>query len=133
MTKLYYSTHFLSVIKKGTYKNYNWIITSCGWHPCAYVEIPKGDRLYELDYTDTDMDSIDCHGGVTFTDYRDFGFGKKYYLGWDYAHLGDYSAMPFGDRPLYMPNEPNAKKWTIKEIKTEIQSVIKQIKEINSL
>lgn len=128
MSKLYYSEHILEVIKTGRYKGYNWLITSCGWHPCCYVEIPENNKLFNQYYYDSDLENIDCHGGITFSDSRDFGLGKFYYIGWDYAHFGDYSAMEFDG---LIRNNATDKKWTIKEIEEEAKNVIKQIIEIN--
>ena len=128
MSKLYYDENILTVVKRGKYKGYNWVMTSCGWHPCCYVEIPPNNRLFEQDYYEDDVENIDCHGGITFSDFRDFGLGEFYYLGWDYAHLGDYSAMEFGG---LIRNYPGDKKWTIKEIEQEAKNVIKQIIELN--
>lgn len=128
MSKLYYSEHILQVVKTGKYKGYNWLITSCGSHPCCYVEIPQNNKLFEQDFYEDDVENIDCHGGITFSDHRDFGLGNFYYLGWDYAHFGDYYIRMFGD--LISELTPG-KKWTIKEIEQEAKNVIKQIIEIN--
>jgi hypothetical protein len=128
MSKLYYNEHILKVVKTGKYKGYNWLMTSCGSHPCCYVEIPQNNRLFNQDCYESDLENIDCHGGITFSDFRDFGFGSFYYIGWDYAHYGDHYARMFGD---LIPELTPGKKWTIKEIEQEAKNVIKQIIEIN--
>lgn len=51
---------------------------------CAYVILPK----------DTDEDTIECHGGVTWTDRDVPGFPiiigeDEMVFGWDYAHACD--------------------------------------------
>ena len=111
------------ILDDGNYKGYNYVIVNYGMHPCAYIEIPKGHRFYEKDYEEIDLD---CHGGLTFSDFRDFGFGEKYYIGWDYAHLGDY----IGARSFPSFNEyagGTDKRWTTAEILDEVREVIEQI------
>ena len=113
------------ILDEGNYKGWNYVIVSYGMHPCAYIEIPKGHRFYEKDYEEIDLD---CHGGLTFSDVRDFGFGEKYYIGWDYVHVGDY--IPYfpiegEDMSIY----ENAKRWTTAEILDEVHTCIEQIVE----
>ena len=90
MKEMEYSFNLLNkteILDEGNYKGYNYVIVSYGNHPCAYIEIPKGYRFYEKSCGEID---IDCHGGLTYCGFRDFGFGEKYYIGWDYAHYGDF-------------------------------------------
>jgi len=74
-------------IKRDVYKGFTYKILDMGTHPCAYVQIPKDHMLYNVGY---DSIRIDVHGGLT---YAGLGKGKEegeYWIGWDYAHLGDY-------------------------------------------
>lgn len=76
------------VIAEGVKDNYTFKVVSLGSHPCGYVSVPKNHPLYQkLD----DLESyIDCHGGITFDgSIEKFGM-TEYYIGWDYAHAGDY-------------------------------------------
>lgn len=107
-----------------TYKGFNYKVVSYGQHPCCYVEIPEGHKLYRKDYNDKECVDIDCHGGLTFTDFRDFGDGEKYYIGWDYAHIDDYA----GYYTLF-PEMSSLKKWTTEEMINECKKVIDQIQE----
>jgi hypothetical protein len=52
-----------------------------GGHLCGYVQILKGDNLFNRD----DL-KISCHGGLTFQN-RD---EERFWLGFDCAHSGDY-------------------------------------------
>ena len=96
-------------------------IISYGWHPCAYIEIPKTNKFYNKDYDDVD---INCHCGLTFGDFKDFGDGSKYYFGWDYAHCGDYSGLDIFDMIPY------GKKWKTKEILDEVFVAIDSLIEL---
>lgn len=76
----------------GVYKNYYYAITSLGTHPCAYVEIPKDNLLYKIDYDCVD-DKINCHCGCSYV-----GYGlpcgikeNEWFIGWDYGHCCDYT------------------------------------------
>jgi len=129
-----------TVERHGTYKNYDYLVINVhGTHFCAYVRIPKEHPFYKVPYYRI---PIDCHGGLTFSDFTDFAPLKKlvydstfhgffwsgkwvkeniqkgYWIGWDYAHFGDW--MP------YMPEE-GCKKWTPDEIALEAKLVIEQI------
>ena len=103
-----------TILDKGNYNEFNYVIVSYGTHPCCYVELPKGNKYYNQDYDDI---NISCHGGLTFADNRDFGNGEKFYIGWDYAHYNDYTSYFDG------------KKWTTKELLKEVKEVINQLVE----
>ncbi len=111
------------ILDEGTFKGYNYKIINYGWHPCAYVEIPRGHRFYGVHY---DNIVLDCHGGVTFSGERDFGDGEKYYIGWDYAHAWDFNG--FSLRFEHNWEEGNHQ-WTTEEILEEVHNVIYQILE----
>jgi len=98
-----------------------------GSHPCAYVSVSLTDELADkiltlalpYDYFGTSNDSY-VHGGFTYGK-----FGKpfeaeeirdSFWLGWDYAHLGDYCA----DGLLHRFYE---KEWTTEEIVEEARSI----------
>ena len=110
-------------------------IMSYGTHPCAYVSIPKDHPYYQKHYDDV---NVDCHGGLTFSNkhnYIKFN-GQEMtlewaeniqedcsWIGWDYAHLGDYFCS---DRF----EEPGDKKWTTEEILQDCYDVIEQLKTV---
>ena len=50
--------------------------------------------------------------------------GTKWFLGWDYAHYGDYQY--FDDKIKY-----DGHKYTVEELKEEVQNFCKQIHKIN--
>ena len=96
-----------------------------GSHPCAYVES-------KIDYYGERQDFTELvHWGWTFFNtllhwknelpgYNEEKM-KKYYIGWDYGHFGDYAAYKdsnFGD-----------KKWTTDEIIEEIKRAVEWLNE----
>lgn len=104
------------VQERGGYKGFSYEIVSYRTHPCAYVEIPKNHRLFNVSYKDIKED-IDVHGGITYS-------GDKYenlswWIGWDYAHAGDY--MSFKHVQV-------GKQWQLSEIRAEVFNVINQLK-----
>lgn len=97
-----------------------------GTHPCAYIRIPD-ERLKNLEENGLDYYNYDnwnalVHGGFAYC-------GKKphkslrdgFWLGWDYAHLGDYYYMPPSPYGSWHDTE---KKWTTEEILKEAALVI---------
>lgn len=66
---------------------------------------------------------IDCHGGITFIgSLTKFG-DEQYYIGWDYAHTGDYLSM--GDNEPY--HNKDGKKYSILELVADCYYVIGQL------
>lgn len=67
-----------------TINDFNAVIRRIGKHHlCGYVEIPKG--------LDIDVNSIDCHGGITFDSKNkpDWFPTNGRYIGFNCAHVGD--------------------------------------------
>ena len=117
------------ILDEGTYKGFNYVIYSLGLHPTAYVEVPKGHRLY--DASDDELDYIDVHGGITYnSDHLPMPDGTNKdgcFIGWDYAHCYDYSGIY---EIAELPSDSslmNSKKWTTEEILDDVFSVINQI------
>lgn len=119
------------ILDEGIIDGFHYIILNLGWHPTAYVEIPKNHPYYKAGYDDIDID-IEVHGGLTYS--GDMGKDGEWYLGWDYAHCEDY----FGcvelyrealDLPEWTP-EWTGKKWTTEEILEDVKTAIRQLKEV---
>lgn len=109
-------------IADGVYRKMPYYVLNLGTHPCAYVDTaPAG-------ITTVNPYDISCHGGVTYTDNRLATVeGKGIFIGWDYAHCGDYDGYR-GAMHEYAFGF--AKKWTTEEIVAECKAVIDQIFEI---
>ena len=116
----------IDILHKGKYKGYLFCIISLGTHPCAYVCLPKGHKYYQKSYDDI---PIGCHYGLTFAS-DDFHFNPVYqpdvwWIGWDYAHAGDYMGYDIiFDKSLQLPED---KKWKTHEIFEEVKKVIEQL------
>lgn len=101
------------------------IVSVAGSHPCAYVQFPGIENLGSYEHIQV---KAEPHGGFTF-----LGTFLKaeelsldgIWLGWDYAHLGDYIWTGHIDSYL----RANSKKWTTEEIREEALGVLKAIKE----
>lgn len=105
--------HSPELIRIGVYKNFNYYIYSLGTHPCAYVDV----RNTSLDHVDYDDIDIQCHGDLTYSKETLHDLDDKgCFIGWDYAHLGDY-----------LGGYSDGKKWTLKEIEEECIDVIEQV------
>ena len=99
----------MTILDSGVYRGRKYFIISLGTHPCAYVEFH-----HELKRDSDLWCKTPCHGGITYDDYAYWDKNDgTYYIGWDYAHLGDY--LPFRD---------NDKKWTTQEILENVKEVI---------
>jgi hypothetical protein len=93
-----YGKHDFPVLATGTVNGRFFAIASVrGTHPCCYVEQKSGE----------DLSGLDVHGGITFNDDgSENGKGLPFdetnaskgtsFVGWDYAHAGDFFWMPFG-------------------------------------
>jgi hypothetical protein len=125
-TELYPKKHRKAIVKTGKIEQFQWIITTSGFFPLAYVGIPPELRhgLTQTDfewisnvYINFEADVGDGH--PTFPDFS----RELYWIGWDYGHSGDYN----NDCPFHSANEPVSHAWTITEIEADIQNVINQI------
>lgn len=116
---------------KGAYLKYEWLIIRQDLgHLCGYVKLWKGhllEPLFKKEHCYHDID-IDCHGGLTFSEkvtnkhkyQKTLGFTNGCWIGWDYAHAGDYmEGMPFSDGHI----------WTEEEVIKECHEVIDQLTE----
>ena len=121
------------------YKDYEYLVVK-NEHTgtfCGYVKLdpkhPWTEPLRKIKqftfagktYKHRDYDSIevDCHGGLTFGDYFRKPFkhwSKGYWIGWDYAHFGDYMPM------LIRESNSESTVWSEKDVVKECESVINQ-------
>ena len=135
MTKpmIYQKDRKIELLHKGNYKGYNYYILNLGTHPTAYIEIPKGNKLYGKDYNEIyEMGyDIDVHGGLTYSDNELMLVkSESWFIGWDYAHYDDYT--PYDDE-LQKGLFQNLKKWTTEEIMEECKRAIEQIDKLERL
>lgn len=103
------------IIAEGEMDGYKYFIRTNGMYPMAYVKTKKKQILKCLDYA-----KIVTHGGFTFSGKFPSGEPDGYWLGWDYAHVGDY--VPF------MSNVWATHKWTIDEIMEDVKRAVELLK-----
>lgn len=113
---VYEPYHFAETICEGNIDGIDFKIKSLGSHPTAYVKVPKDSIYYGEHYDDI---PIDCHGGLTYSRTEEDG----YWIGWDYAHFGDYCYSFF---TVFNSEE---RKYTVNDILKDVKSVVKQLNE----
>ena len=76
-------------LDEGSISEFDYVISSFGTHPVTYVRIPDNHPYYKKSCDDLD---IACHGGLTISgdNLEAIPDKKGWWLGWDYAHAGDY-------------------------------------------
>lgn len=113
-TRIYTGKEQKRVIEESDYKGYHYAIVSYGTHPCCYVKVDDDGTDYEYD------SDIRVHGGITFQDklnHLENLEQKGYYIGWDYAHAGDY----------YAGSMPDGRVYTMDVLREDVRSVIDQL------
>lgn len=116
------------ILDEGEYKGYRYKIISYGIHPCSYIALPKGHKYAKID-EEYDI-SLPVHGGITYKEDGDgIKFDKKYcWIGWDYAHGGDFSGYDM--LPLIEKSSSfyyHDKKWTTEELINEVKEAIEEL------
>lgn len=127
---VYQQTRTLAeLLDSGNIDGYEYRIISFGTHPCAYIALPKAHKYYNQ-YKKLYMNSvIKVHGNITYARGElqvEKAKQKNHWLGWDYAHYGDY----VGSISNIISADIN-KKWTTAEILKEVQFVVKQLQKLN--
>jgi len=119
---IYTNNKEFAILKEGTYKSHDFIITTCGYYPAAYIKL-LNQFAPELANTWDKFDFIKVHGGISFIGKCYLSKDEGHWIGWDYNCAGDYNdSYPYNSYKNY-----NTKKWTIKEIYEEIKLVIDQV------
>lgn len=130
MKDLYSMTEHNYIVEEGEIDDFKYCIISTGDHPCAYVGM-KGlfekygyDRLYE---------NVEVHGGITFdseTSWVTKLDENLEWVGWDYAHVGDYLACMSRHLEWYKDDLKEARKYTYEEIMSDIKKVVDFLRNI---
>lgn len=112
-----------------------YLVVSYGTHPCCYVGIPNGVAINTND--------ILCHGGITFTaselpcylmethgeELKDFS-KDTWWIGWDYAHCGDWVFVPHRKPIKPIKGCCAEKEWTTEELISDCKNVMAQVMEL---
>ena len=102
------------ILARGEYEDIDYIVKDLGTHPTAYVRCPEE----YLKFKEEDI-PVTVHGGVTFK--GSLTGEKGIWIGWDYAHIGDYYASNFLDM------ESEGTKHTTKELIKECKSAVHEM------
>ena len=115
----------VSVLDNKIYKGYEYYILSLGTHPTAYVKLSKNDKFYGYDY-DSISEFVDVHGGFTYSkDTLSVAPNESdvWFIGWDYAHFGDFFYDAFPDS--------SDEKYSTFKILEDVINVVNQLKQYN--
>lgn len=111
------------IVAEGEMDGYKYFIRTNGMFPTAYVKTTKKKLLEYQGYAKTV-----AHGGFTFSGKFPSGEPDGYWLGWDYAHAGDYMALfpNLNDAAKMLYGEPH--KYTVQEIMEDVKRVVELLK-----
>lgn len=118
---IYKSWGDLEILFEGKYKGYQFYILNLGTHPTAYIEIPSNHKLFRKSYDEIYSMGIDVdvHGGLTYSSNRLRGIKENsWFIGWDYAHAGDFVGYDMLYPSEYRNNDKN---WTTEEIFEDVK------------
>lgn len=108
------------ILDEGDFENRHYSIISQGTHPTAYISLTKEELEQSNDYDDYN-DKANVHGGFTYLGKAYWNKNdKRTYVGWDYAHYGDFTYSLFS---IFQWGE----KYTTEFILDEVKNAIKQI------
>lgn len=116
----------IEVLDTGYCLGFLYYIMNLGTHPTAYIKIPKENKYYGKDMGEI---NLDVNGGVTYSEeglnISDNQRIEGWFIGWDYAHYGDYTGFE-----LLVPEQyrTGGKKLTTKEIYEEVRQACYQLK-----
>lgn len=111
------------------------------WCRCGYVLVENSSILFGRRYDE--VRGVTPHGGLTFSDYIDFGGSRKWALGFDCAHYGDEPDVESGE--LLLDDAPpevwaafpkmtfwgdSAHVWTLDDVVSELEEMSAQMARI---
>lgn len=124
----------IETIASGIYRRMPFVVKNMrGRHPCVYVNV-RGTKLDGVEYDDIHL----CvHGGVSFSETELEGENDGWWIGWDYAHAGDYSGIIDDSvRSAFLfsmfddaPSSSDGRKWETDELVTSAVNAIDEILE----
>lgn len=128
----YTNDNKLEILHSGIYKGrYFCIVNVGGHHPCAYIEVKESFADIEdtspAHYGFTYANTLSClkEGTTCELSELDSEHLDNFFLGWDYAHFGDYTPTRF-----FKDDLNNDKKWTTEEIFENVMQVIEWVNEM---
>lgn len=106
------------------------VVNTHGSHPCAYIQFPGVEKIASYDDVHLDYDEADdfwIHGGFTYLGtFENLGL-PGIWLGWDYAHCGDWTqSYPIAEDRFSHEYE---KKWTTEEVVDHAKKALDYIRQ----
>ena len=121
--EVYSSNENTQCLEHGSYKGFNYYIMSYSSHPCCYVEIPESHEFYQMHYDDIYWNhDIECHGGLTYSEDHLWNLKDSWFIGWDYAHHGDFSKRDYD-----VFGSSYGKVWVLEELRQDVYELIEQL------
>lgn len=78
-----------TILKRGQYRDYQFIISRSGQIRCGYVFLPKNNVLAGMSYENLNSLGVKVHGGLTYSDLSEIDGVESWVIGFDCGHLGD--------------------------------------------
>lgn len=137
----------LELNQTNTYQGLEYVIYRAPetGHFCAYIKLPdthpwieflKQIKYYNMPYIRKRQTirnyaaiPLEVHGGVTFgsrVKVPSKRFTKGWWIGWDYAHVGDFITLVQQDGTVSIP-EPDGKIWDMSEVEADCKEAIEQV------
>lgn len=127
----------IEVLDTGEYIGYTYYIMNLGTHPTAYVKVPNKLVQNFKEYEYSFEIPIEVHGGITYFENHlrisEESEIKGDFVGWDYAHAGDYAGYYVDDLFKFGLGDLFDKKWTTQEILEDVKDVCKQLKKMEEI
>lgn len=127
--EMQYNANGLSeIVARGYAENHPeviFIVVNCrGSHLCAYVTFPdicklQGEYLLDIDA------NVEVHGGFTFLGEVGCARDGIEYVGWDYAHLGDFTCSGIAEIDEHHRSEEHV--WSVDEVAKQAEEVANAI------
>lgn len=119
------------VLDSGQCMGFFYCILNLGAYPTAYIKIPENHPYYKKHYNEID---INVHWGLTYSrEYLEIGEIPTldgWFIGWDYAHAGDYVGWYEEEVYKQFSLHKDTKKWTTEEIKEDVERVCYQLSKV---
>lgn len=92
------------------------VVNVRGSHPCGYIQFPGIEDLESYDdlWIGTDDEYVDIHGGFTFLGSLEHLGLPGIWIGWDYAHCGDWTQTMPPEQDVFSHDDET--KYTTEEI-----------------
>ena len=106
------------------------VVNTRGSHPCAYIQFPNIEKIKDYDdvfINEDESDDFWIHGGFTFLGTLENLGLPGIWLGWDYAHCGDWTQYCPADQDPF--DHKDEKEWTTEEVVNDARKALVYIRQ----